>query len=83
MSNSFATSGTIAFQVLLFMGYPRQEYWSGFPFPSPGDLLHPGIEPTSPALAGGFFTTEPLGKPLSVPYPHSSQEGGTEQRWNH
>ena len=46
------------------MGFPRQEYWSGLPFPSPGDLPDPGIEPTSlasPALAGGFFTTEPPG----------------------
>ena len=40
------------------MGFPRQEYWSGVPFPSPGDLPDPGIEPTSPALAGGFLTTE-------------------------
>ena len=41
------------------MGFPRPEYWSGFPFPSPGDLHEPGITPRSPALAGGFFTTEP------------------------
>jgi len=46
------------------MGFPRQEYWSGLPFPSPGDLPDPGIEPMSPALVGRFFTTEPLGKPL-------------------
>ena len=46
-------------QVPLFMGFPRQEYWRRLPFPSPGDLPKPGIEPTSPALAGGFFTTEP------------------------
>ena len=45
--------------------FPRQEHWSGLPFLSSGDLLHPGIEPVSPALAGGFFTTEPPGKPLS------------------
>ena len=45
------------------MGFPRQEYWSGLPFPSPGDLLDPGIESTSPALAGRFFTPEPPGKP--------------------
>ena len=44
------------------MGFPRQEYWSGSPFPSPGDLPDPGIEPQSPALAGGFFTTEPPGE---------------------
>ena len=45
------------------MGSSRQEYWSGLPFPSPGDLPNPGIEPPSPALAGGRFTTEPPGKP--------------------
>ena len=45
------------------MGFPRQEYWSGLPFPSPGDLPDPGIEPVSPALAGGFFTAEIPGKP--------------------
>ena len=44
-------------------GIFRQEYWSGLPFPSPGDLPDPGIEPASPALAGGFFTTLPPGKP--------------------
>ena len=42
------------------MGFPGQEYWSGLPFPSPGDLPNPGIEPKSPALAGSFFTTEAL-----------------------
>ena len=45
------------------MGFPRQEYWSGLPFPSPGDLPDPGIEPSSPALAGWSFTIEPPGKP--------------------
>jgi len=45
------------------VGFPRQEYWSGFPFPSPGDLLDPGIKPVSPALAGGFFTTDAPGSP--------------------
>ena len=40
----------------LFMGFLRQEYWSGLPFPTPGDLPNPGIEPVSPALADGFFT---------------------------
>ena len=44
-------------------GLSQQEYWSGSPFPSPGGLLGPGIEPVSPALAGGFFTPEPPGKP--------------------
>ena len=41
------------------MGFPRQEYWSGLPFPSPGDIPHPGIELASPTLAGRFFTAEP------------------------
>ena len=51
----------------LSMGFPRPEYWSGLPFPSPRELPHPGIEPMSlvpPALAGRFFITEPPGKPL-------------------
>jgi len=48
------------------MGFSRQEYWSGLPFPSPGDLLDPGIKPRSSALAGGVFTTEPPGKPLPL-----------------
>ena len=47
-------------------GIPRQEYWSGLPFPTPGDLFNAGIEPESPALAGGFFTTEPSREPLFV-----------------
>ena len=47
-------------------GIPRQEYWTGLLFPSPGDLLHSGIKFMSPALAGGFFTTEPPGKPKLV-----------------
>ena len=45
-------------------GFSRQEYWSGLPFPPPGDLPNPGIELESPALAGGFLTTKPPGKPL-------------------
>ena len=57
------TPWTVAFQGPLTMGFSRQEYWSGLPLPSPGDLPKPGIEPTSLALADGFFTTEPPGKP--------------------
>ena len=45
------------------MGFPRQEYWSGLPFPTPGDLPSPGIEPECPELVDRFFTTEPLGRP--------------------
>ena len=51
-------------QDALFMGFSKQEYWSGLPLPSPGDLPDPNIEPVSPALAGGFFTIEPPGKPF-------------------
>ena len=61
----FVTPWTVARQAPLSMGFPRQAYWSGLPFPSPEDLAHPGIEPqslVSPALAGGFFTTKPPGK---------------------
>ena len=47
------------------MGFPRQEYWSGLPFPSPGDLPDPGIKLSSPALADRVFTAEPPGKPCS------------------
>ena len=56
----FATPWTGACQAPLSMGFFRQEYWSGLPFPPPGDLPNPGTEPMSlesPALAGGFFTT--------------------------
>ena len=76
MSDS-VTPWIIACQTPLSMGFPSQENWSeggeekkkkrkwsGLPFPSPGDLPHPGIEPASPALAGGFFTTELPGKHL-------------------
>ena len=61
MSDPFETLWNVAHQVPLSMGFPRQEYWSGLPFPSPGDLPIPGVKPTSPALAGGFFSTEPPG----------------------
>ena len=63
----FETLWTVAHQAPLFTGFSRQEYWSGLPFPSPGDLPKAGIEPkspVSPVLAGRFFTTEQLGKPL-------------------
>ena len=61
VSKSFATPRTVACQAPLSTGFPRPEYWSGLSFPSPADLPDPGIEPTTPALAGGFFTTEPTG----------------------
>ena len=55
-----------ACQAPLSMGFPRLEYWSKLPFPPPGDIPNPGIEPLSPALAGRFFTTEPPGKPQNI-----------------
>ena len=64
MSDSFMTPWTVARQAPLSMVFPQQEYWSRLPFPSPGDLSNPEIKPASPALAIGFFTTEPSGKPL-------------------
>ena len=60
----FGSPWTVVCQVPLSMGFPRQEYWSRLPFPSPGNLLNPEIKPVSPALASGFFTAEPPGKPL-------------------
>ena len=59
----FATLWTIACQAPLSMGFSRQEYWSGLPLPSPGDLPNPGTEPMSLTLADRFFVTEPPGKP--------------------
>ena len=48
------------------MGFSRQEYWSGLPFPSPGDLPDPGIEPMSPTLEADALNSEPPGKPLRM-----------------
>ena len=62
----FETPWTAAHQVPLSMGLPRQEYWSGLPFPPPGDIPDPEIEPTFPALAGRFFTTEPPSKSIPL-----------------
>ena len=59
----FATPWTVAHQAPPSMGFSRQEYWSGLPFPSPGDLPDPGIEPRSPALQADALTSEPPGKP--------------------
>ena len=59
----FATPWTVAYEAPQSMGFSRQEYWSGLPFPSPGDLPNPGIEPGSPALEADALTSEPPGKP--------------------
>ena len=59
----FEAPQIVARQASLSVGFPRQEYWRGLPFSPPGDFCDLGIEPTSPASAGRFFTTEPPGKP--------------------
>ena len=58
----FVTPWTVAYQAPLSMEFSRQEYWSGLPFPSPGDLPDPGIEPRSPALQADALLSEPPGK---------------------
>ena len=83
MSNS-AIPWTIACQALLSMGLSRHEYWSGLPFPSPGDLPNPAIEPESPAWASRFFPTEPPGKPVTYKSIVSSlkKESTSDTCWN-
>ena len=65
---TFGTPWTIAHQAPLSMGFSRQEYWSGLPFPSPGDLPNPGIKPGSPALQADSLPTELRGKPFVYLY---------------
>ena len=60
------TPWTMVHEAPLSVGFPRQEYCSGLSFSSPGHFPDPGIEPTSPALASGFFTNEPPGKPIFI-----------------
>ena len=76
-----ATVWSVACQVPLFMRFSRQEYWSGLPFPSPGDLPDPGIELMSPILAGGFFTTEPPGKPLGYYAQWEKKKSQKDKNW--
>ena len=61
-----ATLWTVDHPAPLSMGFSRQEYWSGLPFPSPGDLPDPGIKPRSPTLQADSLPSEPLGKPRSI-----------------
>ena len=63
----FATPWTVAYQASPSIRFSRQEYWSRLPFPSPGDLPDPGIEPRSPALEADAQTSEPSGKPRFNP----------------
>ena len=64
----FGIPWTVVYQASLSMEFSKQEYWSGLPFPSPGDLPDPGIEPRSPALQADALPSEPPGKPISVQY---------------
>ena len=69
VSDCLQPHGLVAHQAPLSMEFPRQEYWNELSFPSPMVLPRPGVEPESlatPALAGGFFTTEPPGKPTGI-----------------
>ena len=77
MLNSFATPWTADHKAPLSMRFSRQEYWSGLPFPSPGDLSDPGIKPVFPALVGGFFTTDPHGKSRKMNNPIKKEETGS------
>ena len=63
----FVTPWTAAYQAPPSMGFSRQEYWSGLPFPSPGDLPDPGIKPWSPAFQADALTSEPPGNPYAIP----------------
>ena len=73
----FATPWTVAHQTPPSMGFSRQEYWSGLPFPSKGDLPKPGIEPRSPALQADALISEPLGKPCLIKQAIKYKPGGT------
>ena len=86
MPDSFTTPWAVAHQAPLFMGFSRQEYSSGLPFPSPGDLPDPGIEPTSPVSSIGrhILTPEPPGKPLGRRRTEQSTEAaelGQKRLW--
>ena len=66
MPDSFATLWTVAHQAPLTMEFPRQEYWIGLPFPSPGDLPDPGTEPTSPTWQVDSLPLSHLGSPFTI-----------------
>ena len=67
----FVTPWAVAYQAPPSMGFSRQEYWSGLPFPSPGDLPNPGIEPQSPTFQADTLTSEPPGK-VAISYSRRS-----------
>ena len=76
------TTCTIALRAALFIGFSRQEHRSELPFPPPAGLPDPGIDPVSPGLEGGFFTSEPPGKP-PVHSSHSVKGSGVHLSWPH
>ena len=78
----FATPWTAACQASSFLGFSRQEYWSGLPFPSPEDLPGPGIKPGSPALQADAFPSEPPGKPIRLLKDHNMQHASKNQHVN-
>ena len=77
----FVTPWTVAHQAPPSMGFFGQEYWSGLPFPSPGDLPDPGIEPRSPALQADALTSEPPGKPPIFAIAKPLQVSGLPGSW--
>ena len=78
----FATPWAVAYQASPSMGFSRQEYWSGLPFPSPGDLPHPGIEPRSPALEADALTSEYLPETLMLEKTEGRRRRGQQRmRW--
>ena len=80
----FETPRTAACQAPLSMGFSRQEYWSGLPFPSPGDLPDPGIKPRSPALQADSLALRPPGKPSSRDVlPRCSSHGNVFIEFHH
>ena len=85
MSNSFTTPWTVAQQAPLSMRFPREEYWSGLPFPSPGDLPNPGTETTSPAWQADSLPLSHLGSPwmsvFSLKFPHWNTKPQCDGIW--
>ena len=76
LSNSFAAPWTVAHQAPLSMGFSRQESWSGLPFPPPGDLSDPGVEPMSPALWAGS-----TGEAHGILYGSEKENGCLDTEW--
>ena len=84
MSDSFATPRTLSLQAPLSMKFPREEYRSGLPFPSPRDLPDPGIESMSPVLQADSLLSEPPGKPLAAATDHRTVLTWREEdAWSH